>query len=74
MEAPVKRAHTHGTTILTVRRNGEVALGGDGQVTMHEAVVKHRASKVRRLYQDRVIVGFAGSVGDAFALRARWKA
>jgi len=72
MEAPVKGAHAHGTTILTVRRDGKVALGGDGQVTMHDTVVKHRAVKVRRLYQDRVIVGFAGSVGDAFALLERF--
>ena len=66
-----ERRRVHGTTILTVRRGGQVALGGDGQVTMHDAVVKHHATKVRRLYDERVIVGFAGSVGDAFALLER---
>lgn len=60
------------TTILTVRRGGEVAVGGDGQVTVNETILKHRASKIRRLYHDRVIVGFAGSVGDAFALLDRF--
>ena len=67
-----ERRRARGTTILTVRRGSEVALGGDGQVTMHDAVVKHHATKVRRLYDDRVIVGFAGSVGDAFALLERF--
>lgn len=62
------------TTILTVRREGEVAIGGDGQVTMNETVVKHRASKIRRLYHDEVLVGFAGSAGDAFALLERFSA
>jgi len=59
------------TTILSVRRGPEVAVGGDGQVTMNNTAVKHKASKIRRLYHDRVIVGFAGSVGDAFALLDR---
>lgn len=59
------------TTILSVRRDGEVALGGDGQVSMNATVVKHAANKLRRLHHDRVIVGFAGSVGDAFALLDR---
>jgi ATP-dependent HslUV protease subunit HslV len=62
------------TTILTVRRGDEVAVGGDGQVTMNETVVKHRASKIRRLYHDQVLVGFAGSAGDAFALLERFGA
>ena len=62
----------HATTILAVRRDGEVAMGGDGQVTMNETVVKHSASKLRRLYQERVLVGFAGSAGDAFALLDRF--
>jgi len=59
------------TTILSVRRGPEVAIGGDGQVTMEDTVVKHHATKIRRLYHDRVIVGFAGSAGDAFALLER---
>jgi len=62
----------YGTTILTVRRGGEVALAGDGQVTMNDAVVKHQASKIRKLYHDRVLVGFAGAVGDAFTLLDRF--
>lgn len=61
----------HATTILTVRRGGEVAIGGDGQVTLEDTVVKHRASKIRRLYEGWVVVGFAGSVGDAFTLLER---
>lgn len=60
------------TTILSVRCGDQVAIGGDGQVTMDEAVVKHRASKIRRLYHERVLVGFAGAAGDAFALLERF--
>ncbi len=60
------------TTILSVRRGDQVAIGGDGQVTMDEAVVKHKASKIRRLYHDSVLVGFAGAAGDAFALLERF--
>ena len=59
------------TTIIAVRRGGEVAMAGDGQVTMGENVLKHRATKIRRLYHEQVIVGFAGSAGDAFALLDR---
>ena len=59
------------TTVLAVRRDGVVAVGGDGQVTMNETIVKGSACKVRRLYQNQVIVGFAGSAGDAFALLER---
>ncbi|GIX05732.1 MAG: hypothetical protein KatS3mg115_0135 [Candidatus Poribacteria bacterium] len=58
----------HHTTILAVRRGSEVSLGGDGQVTLGSTVLKHRAVKVRRLYHDRVLVGFAGAAADAFAL------
>lgn len=60
------------TTILTVRRGDQVALGGDGQVSLNDTVVKSSASKIRRLHQDRVLVGFAGSAGDAFALLDRF--
>jgi len=60
------------TTILTVRKNGRVAIGGDGQVTMNAAIVKHDAKKIRRLYHDKVIVGFAGSSADSFALMERF--
>src|SRR3546814_4081060 len=62
-----------GTTILAVRRDGEVALGGDGQVSMGNACVKGNARKVRRLYQDKVIAGFAGGTADAFTLFERFE-
>lgn len=58
----------HGTTILSVRRKGKVAIGGDGQVTMGNTVLKHNARKVRKMYQDRVLTGFAGATADAFTL------
>ncbi|RMG05944.1 MAG: ATP-dependent protease subunit HslV [Nitrospirae bacterium] len=57
-----------GTTILSVRRDGRVALGGDGQVTLGNTVLKHNARKVRKMYQDRVLAGFAGATADAFTL------
>jgi len=63
----------HGTTILSVRRNGVVAVGGDGQVTFGEIVVKQRARKIRRLYNDRILAGFAGSAADSFALFQRFE-
>ncbi|MDR3262984.1 MAG: ATP-dependent protease subunit HslV [Clostridiales bacterium] len=59
----------HGTTICAVKRDGKIAIGGDGQVTMGESVImKGNAVKVKRIYEDKVIIGFAGSVSDAFAL------
>ena len=58
----------HGTTILAVRHNGKVAVAGDGQVTLNSSVVKHNAKKVRRIYNDRIIVGFAGATADALTL------
>jgi ATP-dependent HslUV protease, peptidase subunit HslV len=64
----------HGTTILCARRDGQVALGGDGQVTMGNVVVKAGARKVRRLYQDRILAGFAGGTADAFTLFERFEA
>ncbi len=63
----------HGTTILAVRRNGKVAVGGDGQVTLGNTVMKHGASKVRRMYHDKIIGGFAGGTADAFSLFARFE-
>jgi ATP-dependent HslUV protease subunit HslV len=57
-----------GTTILSVRRNGSVVIGGDGQVSMGDTVMKGNACKVRRLYQDQVVAGFAGGTADAFTL------
>jgi len=64
----------HGTTILSVRRDGAVALGGDGQVTLGSVVVKATARKVRRLYNDRLLAGFAGATADAFTLFERFEA
>ena len=64
----------HGTTILCVRRDGTVALGGDGQVTLGNVVIKATARKVRRLYNDRVLAGFAGATADAFTLFERFEA
>ena len=64
----------HGTTILSVRRGSSVALGGDGQVTLGSVVVKATARKVRRLYGDRVLAGFAGATADAFTLFERFEA
>ncbi len=63
----------HGTTILSVRRNGVVALGGDGQVTLGHIVVKGSARKVRKLYRDQVLAGFAGATADAFTLFERFE-
>ncbi len=64
----------HGTTILSVRRGPSVALGGDGQVTLGQVVIKGGARKVRRLYQDRILAGFAGGTADAFTLFERFEA
>lgn len=64
----------HGTTILSVRRGGKVALGGDGQVTLGNVVIKGSARKVRKLYHDRVLAGFAGGTADAFTLLERFEA
>ncbi len=58
----------HGTTIVSVRRNGCVAIGGDGQVSMGNTVMKSNARKVRRLYHGQVLAGFAGGTADAFTL------
>lgn len=63
----------HGTTILSVRRGGKVALGGDGQVTLGQIVLKGGARKIRRLYQDRILAGFAGGTADAFTLFERFE-
>jgi ATP-dependent HslUV protease subunit HslV len=62
------------TTVLCVRRGGDVVLAADGQVTMGEGVIKHSARKTRRLYQDRILAGFAGSTADAFSLFSRFEA
>jgi len=62
-----------GTTVLAVRRGGRIAMGGDGQVTVGETVIKHTAKKVRTLYQGRILAGFAGSTADAFTLFERFE-
>jgi ATP-dependent HslUV protease subunit HslV len=64
----------HGTTILAVRRNGQVVIGGDGQVTMGNTVMKPNARKVRRLYHNKILAGFAGGTADAFTLFERFEA
>ena len=61
----------HGTTILLVQKDGRVVLAGDGQVTFGDTVIKQRARKIRRVYNDKVLVGFAGATADAFSLVAR---
>lgn len=61
------------TTVLCVRRDGKVAMAADGQVTLGEAVIKHSANKIRKLYQDKVLAGFAGSTADAFSLFSRFE-
>ncbi|MEW6601121.1 MAG: ATP-dependent protease subunit HslV [Nitrospirota bacterium] len=58
----------HGTTILCVRKDGKVAIGGDGQVTLGHTVLKHNAKKIRKMYNDSVLAGFAGATADAFTL------
>jgi ATP-dependent HslUV protease, peptidase subunit HslV len=64
---------THATTVLAVRHQGKVVMASDGQVTLGQTIVKHQARKVRRLYHDRVLAGFAGSAADGFALFARFE-
>jgi ATP-dependent HslUV protease subunit HslV len=66
--------HPHATTVLAVRHQGRVAMASDGQVTLGQTVVKHQARKVRRLYHDRVLAGFAGTAADGFALYSRFEA
>ena len=61
----------HGTTIIALRHRGRTAVAGDGQVTLNASVVKHRARKVRRIYNDAIIVGFAGATADALSLSER---
>src|SRR3546814_17651022 len=64
----------HATTILCVRRGNQVAIGGDGQVTLGNIVIKGTARKIRRLYHDKVLAGFAGATADAFTLQERFAA
>jgi len=64
----------HATTIICVRKNAKVAIASDGQVTLGDTVIKHGAKKVRRLYNEKILAGFAGSSADSFALFARFEA
>jgi ATP-dependent HslUV protease subunit HslV len=66
-------SHPHATTVLAVRHKDKVVLASDGQVTLGQTVVKHQARKVRRLYHDRVLAGFAGTAADGFALFSRFE-
>jgi ATP-dependent HslUV protease, peptidase subunit HslV len=63
----------HGTTILSVRKDNKVVVAGDGQVTLGESVIKHNAKKVRRLFNEKILAGFAGSTADALSLFARFE-
>lgn len=67
------RPKIHGTTILCVRHKGKVVMAGDGQVTLENTIMKHTAKKVRKLYHDKVLSGFAGSTADAFTLFAKFE-
>ena len=68
---PTRRIRS--TTVLCVRRNDKVVMAGDGQVTLGESVIKHKAKKIRRLYQEKILAGFAGSTADAFTLFSRFE-
>jgi ATP-dependent HslUV protease, peptidase subunit HslV len=69
-----KTSRIRSTTVLCVRRAGKVVMAGDGQVTLGDHVIKHGAKKIRRLYQDKILAGFAGSTADAFSLFSRFEA
>src|ERR1019366_8108726 len=72
-EVPARRL-IRSTTVLCVRRDAKVVMAGDGQVTLGESIIKHGAKKIRRLYQDKILAGFAGSTADAFTLFSRFEA
>src|SRR5271155_1126702 len=74
MQGPETRPRIRSTTVLCVRRGGSVVMAADGQVTMGATVIKHSARKIRRLYQDKILAGFAGSTADAFSLFGRFEA
>ncbi|HXP07799.1 MAG TPA: ATP-dependent protease subunit HslV [Acidobacteriaceae bacterium] len=69
-----ERQRIRSTTVLCVRRDANVVMAADGQVTLGESVIKHSARKIRRLYQDKILAGFAGSTADAFSLFSRFEA
>jgi ATP-dependent HslUV protease subunit HslV len=72
-QSPTRRL-IRSTTVLCVRREDKVVMAGDGQVTLGESVIKHGAKKIRRLYQDKILAGFAGATADAFTLFSRFEA
>lgn len=72
--AAQNRGRIRSTTVVCVRRNGSVVMAADGQVTLGDHVLKHTAKKIRRLYQEKILAGFAGSTADAFSLFARFEA
>jgi len=72
-QAPATR-RIRSTTVLCVRRDNKVVMAGDGQVTLGESIIKHGAKKIRRLYQDKILAGFAGSTADAFTMFSRFEA
>ncbi len=74
MDPAAMHAAPHATTILCVRKNGRTAIGGDGQVTVGATVMKHNAVKIRRLYNERILAGFAGATADAFTLFEKFEA
>jgi ATP-dependent HslUV protease subunit HslV len=71
--AAAKPTRIRSTTVICVRRNGQVVMAADGQVTLGDHVLKHSAKKIRRLYQDKILAGFAGSTADAFSLFSRFE-
>jgi ATP-dependent HslUV protease subunit HslV len=73
LNASASSPRIRSTTVLCVRRNGSVVMAADGQVTLGESVIKHSAKKIRRLYQDKILAGFAGSTADAFSLFSRFE-
>lgn len=71
---PARSSRIRSTTVICVRRNGKVVMAADGQVTLGDHVLKHSARKIRRLYQNKILAGFAGSTADAFTLFTRFEA
>ena len=74
MQTTQPQHHMHGTTILAVRHQGRIVMAGDGQVTLQHTVIKHKARKVRRIYNNQIMVGFAGATADALNLSERLEA
>jgi ATP-dependent HslUV protease subunit HslV len=72
-QASAQSSRIRSTTVVCVRRKGSVVMAADGQVTLGESVIKHSARKIRRLYQDKILAGFAGSTADAFSLFSRFE-